>query len=183
MSAPATAYILESIRAALKAEAHQADALVDLLLKARSENRRIFLYGVGRSGLVAKAFAIRLVQLDYEVFFVGETTTPLMRAGDVVLLISNTGQTMSAVQTANIARRLGAEVVTITAHRESKLAQASSQVLQLAPQKEGGKAHFAPLGTLFEDATLILLDGVAGVLMERLGETESKLRSRHAIWV
>lgn len=183
MSAPATAYILESIAAALKAEAHQADALVELLLRARKENRRVFLYGVGRSGLVAKAFAIRLVQLDYEVFFVGETTTPLMRAGDVVLLISNTGQTMSAVQTANIARRLGAEVVTITAHRDSKLGQAATHVLQLAPHRNGPKAAYAPLGTLFEDATLILLDGVAATMMEQLGESESKMRGRHAIWV
>jgi 6-phospho-3-hexuloisomerase len=44
-------------------------------------------------------------------------------------------------------------------------------------------SRYAPLGTLFEDATLVLLDGVVAQVMEKLGESESTMRARHAIMV
>ena len=52
-------------------------------------------------------------------------------------------------------------------------------------REDGGPevSKYAPLGTLFEDATLILLDGVVAQVMERLGESESTMRARHAIMV
>ncbi|MCK5024870.1 MAG: SIS domain-containing protein, partial [Thermoplasmata archaeon] len=61
---------------------------------------KVFIYGVGRSGTMSKAFAIRLVQLGLKVFFVGETITPIVEKDDLVIIVSNTGETMSAIQTA-----------------------------------------------------------------------------------
>src|SRR5512136_608135 len=95
-------------------------------------SKRIFLYGVGRSGLVAKAFAIRLVQIGLNPFFVGESNTPMVESDSVVIILSNTGQTMSAVQTANITRRIGAKVFAITSDSHSKLASAASEVIIIA---------------------------------------------------
>ena len=146
---------------------------------------KIFLYGVGRSGLVAKAFAIRLVQLGLNVFFIGESNTPMVEKDSVVIILSNTGQTMSAVQTANITRRIGAKVIGITSNDHSKLAIAASDVIVLAddiPDSEERKTY-APLGTVFEQATGLLLDAILSVLMKRLGEDEASMRKRHAIWV
>lgn len=148
-----------------------------------SENRKTFIYGVGRSGLVGKAFAIRLVQMGLPVFFVGETITPITEKGDLTIVISNTGETMSAVQTANIVRRIGAYVISITGRAHSKLAHASNHVITIDLSTAAEYRRIAPLGTLFEDAVLLLFDSLVPELMEKFGQTEASMRARHAIWV
>jgi len=172
-------YILKGIQATLAEDVENTEKFVDHILAAR----KVFLYGVGRSGLIAKAFAIRLVQMGLEVFFVGETVTPIVEEGNVVIIVSYTGETMSATQTANIVRRIGAKVVAITAHGHSKLAVASNLVIEINPPKDEDRKRLAPLGTLFEDATLVYLDGIVATLMEKLGQSEGSMRKRHSIWV
>lgn len=45
------------------------------------------------------------------------------------------------------------------------------------------KKRNAPLGTIFEDATLIFFDSLIPLIMEQTGQNESSLERRHAIWV
>jgi 6-phospho-3-hexuloisomerase len=172
-------YIVKSVQTTLESEIENTDKFVDLIIGSR----KVFIYGVGRSGLIAKAFAIRLVQMGLEVFFVGETVTPIVEEGNLVIIVSYTGETMSAIQTANIVRRVGAKVVTVTANYHSKLAAASNIVIEIHPPKDDERKRLAPLGTLFEVATLIYLDGIVATLMEKLGQSEGAMRKRHAIWV
>ena len=156
---------------------------LDTLADAILSGNRIFIYGSGRSGLVGQYFSVRLVQLGCDgVHFVGDMTTPIIGKDDVVILISNTGETMSAVQTANIARRMGANVICITSSKVSKLAHASNSVIFLNTVVEHDE-KLMPLGTLFEDAVVIMFDGMIPLLMERMGVTEDDMRKRHAIWV
>ena len=175
----ASRYILDRVARMLES----GDASVDDAVAAIRSAQRVFVYGGGRSGLVARAFAMRLVQLGLECYFIGETITPIVRAGDLVVIVSNTGSTMSAVQTANIARRVGAGVLSITGNRASKLSQASNVTLTISEAMDARRAKYAPLGTLFETAALILLDGIVAHVMKERGETESSMRSRHAIMV
>ena len=155
------------------------ETLADTVLSGN----RIFIYGSGRSGLVGQYFAVRLVQLGCQgVHFVGDMTTPIIGKNDTVILISNTGETMSAVQTANIARRMGANVICITSSRSSKLAHASNKVIALNTYIQHDR-NLLPLGTLFEDAVIMMFDGIIPTMMERLGVTEEDMRERHAIWV
>jgi len=172
-------YILKAIERTFESEVEQTDKFVDCILASK----KVFIYGVGRSGLIAKAFAIRLVQMGLEVFFIGETITPIVEEGNLVIIVSYTGETMSAIQTANIVRRVGAKVVTITANDHSKLAAASNVVILIHPPKDDERKRLAPLGTLFENATLIYLDGIVATLMDKLGQSEGSMRRRHAIWV
>lgn len=174
-----TEYIAKMVAQTLDGEIEGTDKFVDAIIGSR----KIFIYGVGRSGLIAKAFAIRLVQMGLEVYFVGETITPIVEEGHLVVIVSHTGETMSAVQTANIVRRVGARVITITANAHSKLASASNVVIHIHPPKDDDRRRLAPMGTLFEDATLIYLDGIVAGLMEKLGQSEGAMRKRHAIWV
>ncbi len=143
----------------------------------------IFVYGVGRSGLVGKAFAMRLVQMGFQTFFIGETITPIVKKGDVVIVISNTGQTMSAVQTANISGRVGAKIVAVTGNSQSKLGHAADIIIPIELVRDRNRREYAPLGTLFEDATLILLDSVVAVIMKRTGQSEKDMKQRHSIMV
>jgi 6-phospho-3-hexuloisomerase len=157
----------------------EREFLVDNILNSP----KIFIYGVGRSGTMCKAFAIRLVQLGLKVFFIGETITPIVEKDDLVIIASNTGETMSAIQTANIVRRLGAQVIAITADKHSKLAHAASSVIHLKVGKDPLDREFSPLGTVFELTAMIFLDGMIPEIMRRLGQTEADMRARHAIWV
>jgi len=176
----AAKHILKRISDTLEdSQSTEINELINAILSAK----KVFVYGVGRSGIVARAFSIRLVQLGLKVFYIGETITPIVEEDDLVIIISNTGETMSAVQTANIVRRLGAKVTAITSKKQSKLAHASNIIIYVNVQRNEKDKELAPLGTVFEDTALILLDGMICELMKKLGETESEMRARHAIWV
>ncbi|MCK5397387.1 MAG: SIS domain-containing protein [Thermoplasmata archaeon] len=132
---------------------------------------------------MCKAFAIRLVQLGLKVFFIGETITPIVEKDDLVIIVSNTGETMSAIQTANIVRRLDAKVIALTAEAHSKLAHAASSVIHLDVGKDTDDACLAPLGTVFEITALVFLDSLIPEIMKKMGQNEANMRARHAIWV
>jgi 6-phospho-3-hexuloisomerase len=150
------------------------EAAVKLFLQAR----RIFVYGTGRSGLVGKAFAIRLVHLGFQTFVIGETITAPVQKNDLVILISGTGETIPVTMTAEIARRLGAKIVSITANPDSHTARFSDVVIILDSAE--GDAQLAPLGTLFESSAWVFLDGLVAELMSRTGEDEKSMKERHA---
>lgn len=145
------------------------------------DNRKVFVYGSGRSGLVGQLLAVRLVQLGIDVHLVGEMTTPIISRNDLTVLISNTGETASVVNTANIAGRIGSYVVCFTSDARSKLAHASDMVVLL---KSGCiDPRYAPLGTVFEDSALMFFDSFVADLMDKLETDEAEMKSRHAIWV
>lgn len=175
-----TIYILEEVKRAIE---RVDETLISDIVEILASAPKIFIYGVGRSGLVGEAFAARLVQIGLNVHFVGDTTTPIVEKGDLVFIISNTGETMSAVQTANIVRRIGAKVISITGSAHSKLGIASNVVLELTQPRDEQKKRLAPLGTIFELSSMVMLDSMVPLLMTRLQQDEASLRRRHAIWV
>lgn len=170
-------FIREATSHAIASAAPRLDAFVDALQPAR----RVFVYGRGRSGFVARAFAVRLMHLGYQTYVIGETITAPVQRDDVVLLVSGSGSTYPVVMTAELGRRQGATVVCVTADADSPIARLSHVVVTLeAPESNGRKARLAPLGTIFETSAWLYFDAVVAILMARLGETEAKLRERHA---
>lgn len=173
-------YILEGVRDVLSSNDVKN---INEAVKAMLAAKQIFIYGVGRSGLVGKAFAMRLVQVGFKAYFIGETITPIVEEGDAVVIISRTGETMSAIQTANIVRRVGAKLIIVTESKGSKLAHTGNIVIYINVRADHNKKHLAPLGTLFEDSSMILFDAMVSEIMSRIGESEETMRARHAIWV
>ncbi len=142
---------------------------------------RIFVYGAGRSGLVAKAFAVRLVHLGFQTFVIGETITAPVQKGDLVVIVSGSGETIPAVMTAEIAHDIGASVISITGKKKSNIAQYADVTLFIAAAcNDVERKQFAPLGTLFEASVWILLDGLIADLLQSKHETEETMRQRHA---
>jgi 6-phospho-3-hexuloisomerase len=158
------------------------------------DSKRVFLEGVGRSGMVAKAFAMRLAHLKFEVFVVGETITPAVRDGDLFMAISGSGETTSVVNASISAKKAGAKLLCITSDPESTLGKMSDSILRVrgrtkddykrkdyvTEQISGRHEPLSPLGTLFEDTCMILLDGVIVSLMKRLRKTEEDLARTHS---
>src|SRR5688500_4824355 len=163
-------YIIASSRATLKVD----DASLKQFLDTLQPARRVFLYGRGRSGFVARAFAVRLMHLGYQTYVVGETITAPVARNDVVILVSGSGLTYPVVMTAELGRRQGATVVAITAQPDSEVARLAHVVVPLVPPDgNGDRARLAPLGTLFETSAWLFFDAVVALLMQRLGETET----------
>jgi 6-phospho-3-hexuloisomerase len=176
----ASAFILNEVKESLeRIDPAISEAVCNAIIKAKS----IFVYGVGRSGLVGKAFSVRLVQMGLDVHFIGDTTTPIVERDDLLIVISNTGETMSAAQTANIVGRIGATVITLTSNQHSKLGRASNIIVEIQTTKIEDRRKLAPLGTLFEVASTVYLDSLVPTLMSKLDQTEASMRKRHAIWV
>jgi 6-phospho-3-hexuloisomerase len=171
----------------------EKENMVNTLLEARKEGRRIFIVGAGRSGLVAKAFAMRLLHLGFNVYVIGETILPPMNKGDILVAVSGSGRTKTVVAVAEAAKSLGAKIIALTTYPESPLGKLADVIVRipgrtkLATEEDyiirqviGVHEPLAPLGTLFEATTLIFLDGLVVELMNKLGVSESELRERHA---
>jgi len=173
-------FIGDRVTAALeRVEPARIARAVEMLAKAP----QAFVYGAGRSGIVGRAFAMRLVQTGLRAFVIGESVTPIVQHGDVVFILSGQGESSSSIQTANIVRREGAELIVVTARSTSKLAHTASLLIALEFPDEPDRARLAPLGTLFESASLRLTDALIAELAAARGENEESMRRRHAIIV
>jgi 6-phospho 3-hexuloisomerase len=154
---------------------------VENIVQSFFKANRIFVYGAGRSGLVSKAFAIRLVHLGFQTFVIGETIGAPVKKGDLVCIVSGSGETIPAVMTAEIAKNLGATLLVVTGRKNSRITKfADIAIILSADCSEKERKQFAPLGTLFEASSWILLDGIIAELMKNKKETEESMRSRHA---
>ncbi len=171
----------------------QVNDMINLLLKTKIKDHSVLVIGMGRSGFVGKAFALRLMHLGFRVYVFGETITPAIGKEDVVVAISGSGETNIVVRAAEVARNIGATVIAITSRPESPLAKISNKIVivpgrtRLASEQDyyvrqliGEHEPLAPLGTLFEITAMILLDSIIAELMKRLGLTEEELKARHA---
>ncbi len=172
----------------------QVNQLVELLVNGLKSNQRIFVIGAGRSGLVVRAFAMRLMHLGFEVFVIGETITPAVTEKDILLAISGSGRTKLVVESSRIAKtNVGATLVVITSYPDSPLAQLADLLVEIRGrtkvmeqndyiqrQIKGEHSPLTPLGTLFESTVLAFLDGLITELMEKTGKEEKDLAERHA---
>ncbi len=154
---------------------------INKIKKLFLNSNHIFVYGAGRSGLVAKAFAIRLVHLGFQTYVIGETITHPVQEGDLVLIVSGSGETIPAVMTAEISHNLGANVISITAKKKSGIAEFADVTLFISiDSNDPERKKYAPLGTLFEASVWLLLDAIIADLLESKNETEEIMRKRHA---
>jgi len=171
----------------------EVERLIELLLEAKE--KKIFIVGMGRSGFVARAFALRLMNLGFNVYFLGETITPAAEKGDLLIAISGTGATKMVLTASTAANEIGATVVAITSFPESQLGQMADHIITikgrtkmgwpreedyLARQIIGEREPLTPLGSVFENNCMVFLDSLVVELMHRLGRTEEDLKRRHA---
>jgi len=172
-----------------KLRSEQVNRFIAALLDAK----RVFVVGAGRSGLVVRAFAMRLMHLGIDVHVIGETITPALRGDDLLVALSGSGKTSFAVSTAKIANRIGTKIVVITSYPRSPLAKLANHIVTLPGRTEiastksyldrqivGEYESLAPMGTLFEVTALVFLDSVVASIMVKLGRKEEELRARHA---
>jgi len=153
-------------------------------VEAINSSKNIFVTGQGRSGLVARTFAMRLTHIGFSCHVVGDTTTPNIDKGDMLIACSSSGTTSITCHIAGLAKRLNALVVVITAHPGSELSNYAALTVEI-PARETDQVIQSQLtsqfrNTLFEQACLVYLDAVILTLVRLLNRKEGEMTKRHA---
>lgn len=144
---------------------------------------RIFVVGQGRTGLVMKMFAMRLMQIGLDAYIVGETLTPAIRPGDLLIAASGSGETPSVVRAAQKAKEIGVHVAVITSWANSSLAKLADHLTIIPGESIKLSAQIntkLPLANALEQTALIFLDCVVAWLATQRGETNQTMMTRHA---
>ncbi len=167
---------------------------INEMMNVLTGSKNVYVIGLGRSGLVGKAFAMRLMHLGISVYVVGETITPAIHKTDCLLAISGSGETSYIVSTAKAAKSRDATVLAVTSYAESTLGELADIIVPIKGRTKidieknyikrqigGEHQSLTPLGTLFELSTLVFLDGLIAELMHKMNKTEADMKMKHNV--
>ncbi len=174
--------ILQELRGTLSAiSSEQVEQLAERILQAR----HIFTAGAGRSGLMSRALAMRLMQLDLHAYVVGETVTPKAGKGDLLIIVSGSGETKGLDIMADKAIQAEVDIAAVTIFPESTIGSKANLIVQVPgapkdPTQKGNTSTIQPMGSLFEQTVLLLFDGLMLHLMEQRGGDTEAMFSNHA---
>ena len=142
---------------------------------------KIFIVGSGRSGLVGKFFGMRLMHIGKNVYIVGETLTPRITEGSILIAISGSGETSSVVAVCKKAIESNAKIILFTSDETSTLSAMSDLVIKVEGkmEKKHNGVNVIPMGTVFEITTLLLLESSIGKSIFNFDISENELKLRH----
>jgi 6-phospho-3-hexuloisomerase len=144
---------------------------------------RIFVAGAGRSGMVLRMAAMRLMHLGLTVHVAGDTTTPAISFGDLLLVASGSGTTSGVVKAAETAARAGARIAAFTTDPGSPLARlVDALVIIPAAQKTDHRSNVSRQysGSLFEQVLFLATESIFQTLWDDADEPAEQLWLRHA---
>jgi len=177
-------------RATLDIEARALDALkerqgegfVAALAAILACRGRVVVMGMGKSGHVGRKVAATLASTGTPAFFVhpGEAShgdLGMVTAGDVVLAISNSGESEEIAAIVPAIKRLGARLIAMTGHVESSLGRHADIVISSAVDQEACPLNLAP--TASTTAQMALGDALAVALLDARGFREEDFARSH----
>jgi arabinose-5-phosphate isomerase len=143
---------------------------------------RVVVTGMGKSGHVAGKIAATLASTGTPAFFVhpGEAShgdLGMITATDVVLAISNSGETPEILTILPLIKRLGVPLIAMTGRPQSTLAIAADAHLDVGVDREACPLNLAP--TASTTATLAMGDALAVALLNRRGFTREDFAFSH----
>ena len=161
---------------------HLDQHFVDAVELIATGKGRVVTMGVGKSGIICKKISATLASTGTPSFFMHPTEAihgdlGMLVRGDVVLAISNSGETEELVRVLPSIKRMGAEMVAITGNPASTLARGADHHLNAAISKEACPLGLAP--TASTTATLALGDALAMALLVRRGFKEEDFGFLH----
>ena len=156
------------------------DSLEASLVSMCDDAKRIFITGAGRSKLVGNFLGMRLMHSGYTVYVQGEISTPSIREGDLLIVISGSGETTQLVSFTNKAKSEGAKVVLICSKSRSTIGDLADKTIQIGNDDSFYVTKGMPMGTMFELSTLIFLEAIVSHLIHEKGIPEEEMRYRHA---
>jgi arabinose-5-phosphate isomerase len=161
---------------------HLNHSFVDVVELINGSNGRVVTMGLGKSGIICKKISATLASTGTPSFFLHPAEAihgdlGMIVRGDVVLAISNSGETEELVRLLPNIKRIGAEIVAMTGNPTSTLAKNADYHLSAAISKEACPLGLAP--TASTTATLALGDALAMALLVRKGFKEEDFAFLH----
>lgn len=145
----------------------------------------IFCSAQGRSGYVLRCFCMRLMHLGYRVYFCGETITPAIGKGDMLVVLSGSGETASTFDSMQIAKKRGAMIFGILGHLSTRIAPLADHSIHLPGttklRRDSEPVSSQMAGSLFEQAAFIFLEAVVLALSQNRGEEIDGELRLHAV--
>ena len=154
-------------------------AAVELVMKAGGH---VVVCGMGKSGLIGRKIAATLASTGTPSLFLHPAEAihgdlGMVRRGDVVILISNSGETEEIVRILPAFQRLDARIIAMTASAGSSLSKAAEITLDISVDREACPLNLAPTTSALN--TLVLGDAIAVALMEARGFEEADFARTH----
>lgn len=184
------ARLLASARRALSIEAQAVQSLLPRLdgrfaaacRTCLACEGRVVVTGMGKSGHVARKIAATLASTGTPAFFLHPAEAShgdlgMITRSDVVLALSNSGETPELILLLPHLKRLGIPLITMTGKPGSTLAQASTVVLDVSVPEEACPLNLAP--TASTTASLAMGDALAVALLEARGFTKHDFARSH----
>src|SRR6059058_5938895 len=161
---------------------HLDNTFVDVVELINASAGRVVTMGLGKSGIICKKVSATLASTGTPSFFLHPAEAihgdlGMVVRGDVVLAISNSGETEELVKLLPNIKRIGAELVAMTGNPSSTIAKGADYHLSAAISKEACPLGLAP--TASTTATLALGDALAMALLLRKGFKEEDFAFLH----
>lgn len=154
-------------------------AAVELILSCQG---RVVITGMGKSGLICQKIAATMSSTGTPTFFLHPAEgihgdLGMLMKGDVVIAVSNSGNTEEIVRILPVIKRMGLPLIGMAGQEKSALARASDVFLNVAVREEACPLGLAP--TASTTATLAMGDALAVALLERRGFREEDFALFH----
>ena len=163
--------------------ARMSDANVRELLEEIKGTKRIFLLGAGREGLATRSFAMRLMHLGKESFWIWDDTTPSIGAGDLMICACGSANVGHENYIAEMAKKAGARLALITPSDEGFLLSIADIVVKVPAAAYKAVGDFVPsqqlMGNLFEQTLFIFYDILVMMLREESNMKPEEMVARH----
>lgn len=152
------------------------------ILAAERAGGRLHLMGIGKSAAVGRFIAASMCSTGTPANFLDAAdalhgSAGVVRKGDVVIALSNSGRTAEAVACARLLKGLGASIVGISADRRSPLARLSDDFLEARVSHEGDRLNLAPRASVL--AALYVLNVLSAALQAAKGLTKRQFQRWH----
>lgn len=148
-----------------------------------AEAQRVFVIGVGREGLAAKAFAMRLMHTGLDVHWAWDDTTPSVGAGDVLLMVNGSGAIGHLDYVFGQVKPTGATTIVVTGVPDAETPRAADYLLHVPATVFHGRGDLVPsvqpMGSLFEQACLIAFDLMVVDIAARRTAGPAAMTARH----
>jgi arabinose-5-phosphate isomerase len=154
-------------------------AALEIILSAKG---RIVISGLGKSGLVGAKISATLASTGTPSFYIHAADalhgdSGALHSGDVLIAISNSGETSEVVAFADMAKTWGHQVIAITAKKNSRLGTIADAVLDISFDKEADPNGLAP--TTSTTLTIAIGDALAAALITYKGFSTQDFGKRH----
>lgn len=168
-----------AVEALLKRLDHRFAASCTLCLQCKG---RVVVTGMGKSGHIARKLAATLASTGTPAFFLhpaeaGHGDLGMITRSDVVLALSNSGETAELVLLLPHLKRLGVPLIAMTGKVQSTLAQAATVVLDVSVPEEACPLNLTP--TASTTASLAMGDALAVAVLEARGFTRQDFARSH----